>query len=82
MALLLCALLLVPEAPTAQAQLAPNYYFRKCPNKRIDVEAVVRKSITQSFRKDRSLAGGIAHIYFHDAFVTVSPLPNQPCTIL
>lgn len=70
--LLLCALLLVSEAPSAQAQLRLNFYRGKCRNRRIDVEAVVRKSITQSFNQDSSLPGGIARIFFHDAFVHVS----------
>ncbi len=52
------------------AGLKEDYYEGKCGDE--DVEAIILKSIKESFEDDSGIAPGILRIVFHDCFVRVS----------
>lgn len=58
------------EAQTAAGTngLVSGFYKNKCVTG-VDVEAIVRNSITASYNSNKKIAPGILRMFFHDAFV-------------
>ncbi|XP_021728029.1 peroxidase 57-like [Chenopodium quinoa] len=58
-----------PPTPTRPSGLQVGFYKGLCPNKLVDIEAVLEIKVQEHFRKDPTILPAILRMQFHDCFV-------------
>ena len=65
-----------PPSPTS-SKLKVGFYKGLCPNKSVDIEAIISVKVEEAFDKKPSILPALLRMQFHDCFVHVSTYSSK-----